>query len=276
LPVVIHPGPGEACGDDTADHGHDNHRAPLNSIAAVQGRFPGGHGFKRRFTARFSGLASGLAFAVRPLHLGPRFGSPLLHVDFTGLPRQPLLAALRRKDIDLNRRTVRVERTLTQLPGGGHIFGPPKSDAGQRMVAFPDLIVPDLTWHMARFTGANEDALVFVTSSGMTLEYDNFRRRVWLTACAAAGLQDIHFHDLRLTGNQFAADVGAGLRELMDRMGHSSTRAALIYLHATSQRQRTIADAAGTMTWAALQESQSRPGDGRSGTDVARSDDATS
>jgi len=207
--------------------------------------------------------------------IDPRYRALILLGVFASL-RWGELAALRRKDIDLNRRTVRVERTLTQLPGGGHIFGPPKSDAGQRMVAFPDLIVPDLTWHSARFTGANEDALVFVTSSGMTLEYDNFRRRVWLRACAAAGLQDIHFHDLRHTGNQFAADAGAGLRELMDRMGHSSTRAALIYLHATSQRQRTIADAVGTMTRAALQESQSQPGDGRSGTDVAHSDDATS
>jgi hypothetical protein len=29
----------------------------------------------------------------------------------------------------------------------------------------------------------------------------------------------------------------------MERMGHSSTRAALIYLHASSERQRTLADA---------------------------------
>lgn len=38
------------------------------------------------------------------------------------------------------------------------------------------------------------------------------------------------FYDLRHTGNQLANDEGASLRELMDRMGHSSTRAALIYL----------------------------------------------
>jgi hypothetical protein len=37
----------------------------------------------------------------------------------------------------------------------------------------------------------------------------------------------IHFHDLRHTGNQLAADAGANLRELMDRMGHSTTRAAM-------------------------------------------------
>src|SRR5215471_8954612 len=41
-----------------------------------------------------------------------------------------------------------------------------------------------------------------------------------------AGLPRIHFHDLRHTGNQLAADAGASLRELMDRMGHSTARAA--------------------------------------------------
>lgn len=32
------------------------------------------------------------------------------------------------------------------------------------------------------------------------------------------------------------------MRELMRRMGHSSTRAAMIYLHARDEREREIAD----------------------------------
>jgi len=58
---------------------------------------------------------------------------------------------------------------------------------------------------------------------------------------AATGL-DVHLHDLRHTGNQLTADAGANLRELMERMGHSSSRAALIYLHSTSDRQRQLAE----------------------------------
>ena len=50
------------------------------------------------------------------------------------------------------------------------------------------------------------------------------------------------FHDLRHAGNQLTADAGANLRELMERMGHSSSRAALIYLHSTSDRQRQLAE----------------------------------
>jgi len=42
---------------------------------------------------------------------------------------------------------------------------------------------------------------------------------------------------------------GATLRELMDRMGHtrSTARPALIYQHATDERQRAVADAAGNL-----------------------------
>jgi hypothetical protein len=49
-------------------------------------------------------------------------------------------------------------------------------------------------------------------------------------------------HDLRHTGNQLAAAAGASTRELMHRMGHGSTRAALIHQHATGERDRAIAD----------------------------------
>jgi len=45
------------------------------------------------------------------------------------------------------------------------------------------------------------------------------------------GMTGTHFHDLRHTGNALTAATGATLRELMDRMGHSSPRAALFYLH---------------------------------------------
>jgi hypothetical protein len=65
-----------------------------------------------------------------------------------------------------------------------------------------------------------------------------------------------HFHDLRHTGNVFTAGTGATLRELMDRMGHSSTRAAMIYMHGADARQHEIAD---TLSKLARQELQPRP-----------------
>jgi integrase len=58
----------------------------------------------------------------------------------------------------------------------------------------------------------------------------------------------VHFHDLRHAGNNLAAEAGANLRELMDRMGHASSRTALIYLHSSPDRQRALADAIAERT----------------------------
>ena len=60
---------------------------------------------------------------------------------------------------------------------------------------------------------------------------------------ARAGVNaTVHLHDLRHTGNHFAAASGASTRDLMHRMGHASMRAALIYQHATAERDARIAE----------------------------------
>jgi hypothetical protein len=67
------------------------------------------------------------------------------------------------------------------------------------------------------------------------------------------------------------AEAGANLRELVERMGHSSTRAALVYLHSTSERQRTLADAVGELARTALRKGKKPGGDAKaSGTNVAQ------
>jgi hypothetical protein len=47
-------------------------------------------------------------------------------------------------------------------------------------------------------------------------------------SCLAGGMEGLHFHDLRHAGNHLAAASGAGLKDLMTRMGHDNGRAALI------------------------------------------------
>jgi len=54
---------------------------------------------------------------------------------------------------------------------------------------------------------------------------------------------DLHLHDLRHTGSTWSAQSGATLKEVMARIGHSSTRAAMIYQHATRERDQAIAAA---------------------------------
>jgi integrase len=100
-------------------------------------------------------------------------------------------------------------------------------------------------------------SFVFSSSTGSPLSHSNFRRRVWLPALAAVGLEGVHFHDLRHTGNQLTADAGANPKELMARMGQDSERAALIYLHSSAGRQRALADEVGRMAAAALAKAKS-------------------
>jgi integrase len=161
---------------------------------------------------------------------------------------------------------VRVFRQLAEQRGGGFAFGPPKSDAGKRVVVIPDVIMPAVRQHMSWVTQPGEETLVFATPTGAPLRHSNFRRRVWLPALREAGLPMIHFHDLRHTGNELAGTAGAGLRELMDRMGHSTPRAALIYQHGSKERQQAIADAMSQLVTDAMKP----PPAGRSGTQRAR------
>lgn len=200
--------------------------------------------------------------------IDPRYRALVLLAAFASL-RWGELVALRRCDIDLTILTICVERQLTETRTGGLAFGPPKSKAGKRTVSFPRFIVSELREHLATYTGPDDEALIFTSATGTPMRHSNFYRRYWLKAVAKVGPAGAHFHDLRHAGNTFTADAGANLRELMHRMGHSTTRAALIYLHSTDERQRTIAELIDQRARAELSKSGS-------GTEVARNHDQAS
>jgi integrase len=137
--------------------------------------------------------------------------------------------------------TVRVTRQLPEVRGRGLAFGPAKSRASTRVVAIPELIIPVIRWHLSCFAQKEAEGLVFTSSRGQPMWNSQFRGRVWLPALREVGLTGTHFHDLRHSGNTLAASAGASVRELMDRMGHDSERAAMIYLHGSDERQHVIA-----------------------------------
>jgi integrase len=201
----------------------------------------------------------------------PRYRALVLLATFANL-RWGELAALRRRDIDLSEATVRVDEATAELDDGRLVDDTPKSRAGLRTVAFPVEIVPELRWHLEKFAQPGRDGAVFVGPKGARLRRSTFRR-TWVKAREAIGLPELHFHDLRHTGNHWAATTGATVKELMARMGHSSTRAAMIYLHATRERDREIAKGVGKLVAKKLQKGQGKK---RSGTQRARKGNSTS
>ena len=68
-------------------------------------------------------------------------------------------------------------------------------------------------------------------------------------------------HDLRHTGGTLSAATGASLKELMARLGHSSVRAAMMYQHATRDRDRAIAQALGALVREVRPEAAEGPGE---------------
>jgi integrase len=146
------------------------------------------------------------------------------------------LTALARQHVDPVEGTVLVERSVVERTGE-LVFGPPKSEASVRVVTVPSIVLSDVVHHLKEFTKPGKTALLFAGSTGAPLRRSNFQEH-WRKATTAAGVPHLHFHDLRHTGNTWAAESGATLRDLMDRMGHSTTRAALLYLHKTAGRDR--------------------------------------
>jgi hypothetical protein len=88
-------------------------------------------------------------------------------------------------------------------------------------------------------------------------------------ATRAAGLDGLHFHDLRHTSATLSIAAGASTRELMARMGHSSSAAALRYQHVLVGLDTAIAAALDELIEAASALAESPPS-APSGTRVAR------
>jgi integrase len=126
-------------------------------------------------------------------------------------------------------------------------FGPPKTAASARTVALPAFLVTELERHLERWSGPGPDGLVFPAPEDGPMRRSNFRRRAWVPALRLVGLEGLRFHDLRHSAGTMTAVAGATTKELMARLGHSSPRAALIYQHATAERDAAIAAALDTL-----------------------------
>jgi integrase len=160
-----------------------------------------------------------------------RYAALVLLATFASL-RWGEITALRRCDLDLDAGSVRVRAAYIERSTGEMLLGPPKSEAGRRVVGVPDAIIPAVRDHLAVYVQDDPGALIFPGAKGGPLRRGNFNRMsAWPHAVRSLGVTGLHFHDLRHTGNTFAGESGVGLRDLMARMGHDSERAALIYQH---------------------------------------------
>lgn len=179
-----------------------------------------------------------------------RWRAMVLLATFASL-RAGEVFGLQRKDVDLLHGRVRVARQLQLLDDGTIHLRLPKADR-MRTVAIPGQVVEELTRHLATHVRPGRDAWIFSRPDGSPLD-NNYWNKRWRKVRAAVARQDatlpdgLRFHDLRHLGATLAAATGASTAELMKRLGHSTSRAAMIYQHATEDRDQTIATALGLL-----------------------------
>ena len=187
-----------------------------------------------------------------------RYRALILVAGFGGL-RWAELVGLRRRHVDLAAARLHVVEQAAEV-AGRFITGPPKTDAGRRVVTLPTLAVTALAEHLDRYAAPDPDGLVFLSARGKHLARSSFRRLVWLPAVRKVGLEGLRVHDLRHTAATLAAATGATTKELMERMGHTSPGVALRYQHVMADRQAALAAALDDLAPDATSAAPREPG----------------
>lgn len=165
--------------------------------------------------------------------------------------------ALRRRDVDLPAGLLHVVHGAVRASGVKRV-GPPKTAAGKRDVAMPDIVATALRDHLSHQPLHGRDSLIFPGKDGNLLAPSALygrdartERRGSQTYAKAAygffaarqtiGKPTLHWHDLRRTAATLGAQSGATVREMQHRLGHTTPTMALRYQAATAERDRAIA-----------------------------------
>lgn len=194
-----------------------------------------------------------------PAHTGEAITVPELFTYLEAVPesrRLPLMIAalcglrsgevrgLRRRDIDLGGRTLHVEQAVSRVRADGHHWewriAPPKTAAGVRTVALPDMMIGPLRAWLKK-APAGRDSLLFTATDKRSPMIDTTLRDAHKRGREAIGRPALTIHDLRRTAATLAAQGGATTKELMRLLGHTTVSVAMLYQVADEERDRARA-----------------------------------
>lgn len=154
------------------------------------------------------------------------------------------VGALRLSDVDWKRGTIDISHALKYTPQTGSFEGPPKSEAGERIIALPVgmMAVLDQTRayqedckRAAPHLWVGEGWIVHAWN-GAQLHHDTPSR--WFRHFADAhGFEGVRFHDLRHTHASTLLANGIDAVAVASRMGHEDASTTLrVYAHALRRR----------------------------------------
>lgn len=156
------------------------------------------------------------------LSIDPFYTDLVWFLAMTGL-RFGEAAELRAKDLHLDRGRLTVARSVTAVKGK-MVIGPPKGGKS-RDVPVPSYVLERVR---RRAAGLSRDDLVFAAPRGGWVRANNFKRRTYDPAVAAAKLPaDLWVHDLRHTAASLAISAGASVKSVQRMLGHASAKITL-------------------------------------------------
>lgn len=147
----------------------------------------------------------------------------------TGLRRGEMLA-LRWADIDLERQTVTVQRTVDYIPKHGYVENEQKTAAGRRVVLLPSFVVDMFKQHRIeqlelrlKAGSAWEDHdRVFTNLSGGYFN-PRYLEKLMKKVIVGAGLpSDMTLHTLRHSAATLLLSMGVPMKVIQEILGHSS------------------------------------------------------
>lgn len=187
---------------------------------------------------------------------GDRFEPLYVLAITTGLRRGELLG-LRWEDVDLERGTLRVGRSLVREEGR-HTVGETKTRRGRRQVNLTPRTVNALKAHRKRQLEERmrlaetykDHGLVFSTSIGTPVNPENLVNRSFKPLLEKAGLPKIRFHNLRHTCATLLLGRGVHPKFVQELLGHATIAITLdTYSHYLpsmgDQAARAMGDALG-------------------------------
>jgi integrase len=197
----------------------------------------------RHTRPRIEGLTKIQAKALLKAAKGHRLEALFIIALTTGM-RQGELFALRWSDVDLQHRTLYVQRSAQEV-SGEISFVEPKTALSRRRVALSAIAIEALK-RRRRIADRedHESPLVFPSDRGHVLRKSNFLRKDWEPIRTAAELPGTRFHDLRHTAASLLLIEGVHPKVVSEMLGHASIRLTLdTYSHLIPTMQAGAADA---------------------------------
>lgn len=162
---------------------------------------------------------------------------------YMGMRRGEVLALNRKGDVDMEKRTIRVNKTVSQYVNGQrYIITPPKTKNSYRTIKMPDKEFEIMKQYIAWYDscpGAPADGFLF----GMDLPViPKLLNKRFHRVADAAGLPRIRIHDLRHSHATLLINHGANIKAISDRLGNTVEEVLKTYAHLFNETEDAMID----------------------------------